>query len=216
MFYISFISEILALVTGLILFKQVKPVALRLLIPILIFTVINEGLAYFKVYSKEGINKSYIYNCFFLAEVIIFFLIFYLSFHKSKYKTAALLIFGLSIVAAIFFLSTKGAGKFNPYFLNVVCFCLLGFGVCYYSFIYYSPEAYNIRKDPLFWFSTGIIIVNFIHLLFVNATFIESFRNNASSKQVFQTLNTIGNVFYYGCIITSFLCSSKYHRPAGI
>jgi hypothetical protein len=215
MFYLNFISEILALATGLFLFKKIAPVALRLLVLILIFTVINEGFAYFKVYNKAGINKSYFYNVFFVVELISFFLIYYLTYQSRKYKRFIVAIFIFSTTVALYFLLTKGAGGFNPFFLNAVCFCLLVFGFAYFYFIYNSPEVNNISRDPLFWFSTGIIVANFIHLLFVNATFIESFKNNPGSKQVFQTINTVGNLFYYGCIITSFICSSRYRRQVG-
>lgn len=72
---------------------------------------------------------------------------------------------------------------------------MIGFGFIYYQNVFKLKQVYFFRKDPLFWLSTGVIFVNFLHLLFVNAVFIESFRNNQSSGDVFKVLNTIGNIF---------------------
>ncbi len=218
MFYISYIFEFLAFATGLVFLKKIRPVAYRLVIVVLFATVINEGLAYFKVYNRIGINKSYFYNSFFIGEMILFFLVFYFFYKKNSSKKNLLIasiLFTICIALSVFFLFQNGIGRFNPFFLNPICICLIGFGFLYYNYIYNIKKVINLKTDAIFWFSTGLIIVNFIHLLFVNAVFIDSFRNNPNSKEIFSTLNTIGNIFYYSCFIISFICSSPSRRPAG-
>ena len=193
MFYISYIFEFLAFSTGLYFYRKIQPVVYRYSIIILLLTVINEALAHFKVYDRAGINKSYLYNSFFLIELVVFFLIYYFFYRQNfhyKYMAIGIVIFILSISVAIFFLMLNGARKFNPFFLNATSFCLIALGFLYYIFIYKANTVIELKKNPLFWFSTGLIIANFIHLLFINATFIESFRTNPNSKEVFSILNT--------------------------
>lgn len=216
MFYISYIAEILALAAGLLFYFKMKPAVLRLLVSLLLITVLNEGLTYFKVYANAGLNKTHFYIGFFFLEMICFFLVFYKWFKEEQtYRMLTRGIFGISLLLAVLSITIKGGNKLNPFFLNAVCLCMIGFGILYYRFIFQRRQVYYFRKDPMFWLSTGMIFVNFIHLLFVNAVFIESFRRNPSSADVFQVLNAIGNVFYYGCIIMAFICSSRFHRQAG-
>lgn len=216
MFYINFTFEILALAAGLVLFYKIKPVVLRLLIPLLLITVVNEGLAYYKVYTAAGLNKTHFYIGFFLLEMLIFYCIYRSWFNQErKNKKLASLIFLCSVLLSIFTLFMWGYNKLNPFFLNVVCLCMIGFGFLYYRFVFRINKVFLFRKDPMFWLSTGVVFVNFLHFLFVNAVFIDSFRNNNSSAEVFQVLNTIGNIFYYGCIIIAFICSSRYPRQVG-
>ena len=215
MFYISYSFEIAALITGLILYFKLRPVIFRLLVILLIITVLNEGLSFFKFYKNAGVDKSYFYNFFFVVELITFFLIYKLNYKYKRHQEILTFIFLFSVFFAFLFFMVKGVGVFNPFFINAISLGLIGFGFFYYYTLYNSEEITTIKTNPLFWLSTGIIIVNFIHLLFVNATFVESFRNNPTSKEVFRIINTAGNIFYYSCIITCFICSSRFHKPDG-
>lgn len=216
MFYINFISEILALAAGLLFYFKMKPAVLRLLVPLLLFTVINEGMAYYKVYANAGLNKTHFYIGFFFLEMICFYFVYHDWFTDEGFsRKLTKSIFFITLFLAVLSIIVWGGNKLNPFFLNAVCLCMIGFGVLYYRFVFHSKQVYNFRKDPVFWLSTGVIFVNFLHLLFVNAVFIESFRNNQASGDVFKVLNTIGNVFYYGCIIMTFICSYKFPRRAG-
>lgn len=216
MFYISYIAEILALAAGLLFYFKMKPAVLRLLVPLLFVTVLNEGFAYFKVYANSGLNKTHFYIGFFFLEMICFYFIFYKWFKEEKVSRMLTRgIFIISMILAIVSIAVKGGNKLNPFFLNAVCLCMIGFGILYYRFVFQKKQVYFFRKDPMFWLATGMIFVNFIHLMFVNAVFIESFRKNPASADVFKVLNAIGNIFYYGCIIIAFICSSRFPRRVG-
>lgn len=216
MFYVSYISEILALAAGLFFYYKIKPAFLRLIVPLLFFTVINEGLAHYKIYANAGLYKTHFYIVFFFLEMICFYLIYHNWFkEEGDSRKLTKFIFGITILLAVVSIIIWGVNKLNPFFLNAVCLCMIGFGILYYRFVFQRKLVYFFTKDPMFWLSTGVIFVNFIHLLFVNAVFIDSFRKDPSSEYVFQVLNTIGNIFYYGCIIITFLCSSRFHKQVG-
>lgn len=216
MFYINFSVEIMALAAGLLYYFKIRPAVLRLLVPLLLLTVINEGLAYYKVYANAGLNKTHFYIGFFFLEMICFFFVYHKWFkHEGSSKKSVSFIFFITMLLAVISIFVWGGNKLNPFFLNAVCLCMIGFGILYYRFVFQRKQVYFFTKDPMFWLSTGAIFVNFIHLLFVNAVFIDSFRKNPSSAFVFQVLNTIGNIFYYGCIIITFICSSRFHKQVG-
>jgi len=214
-FYISFLLELMALAAGLIYYKRMHPAALRLLVPFLLITCLIEGFAYFGLFRNSGLNKNYFYAGFFLLQLYVFWRVFVCMINRDRYIHFLNLVFSISLFLSVFTLSVWGAEKLNPYFLNVVCLCMISYGFAYYYLIYNSRDIRHFRKEPLFWISTGIIFVNFIHLLFVNVTFIESFRRSATNTEVFKILNSAGNLVYYSCIIYGFICSSKFLKQAG-
>jgi hypothetical protein len=215
MFYISFFLEVLALLIGLVLWRRLKPPALRLIIVLLFITVVNEGLTFYEVFRRFGINKHIFYNCFFLLEIILFCLLFIRVYKKGRHRQVVKLTMVLALILCSIFTGIFGFTFFNRYFLIVVGGSLIFLGLIHYHFIYVSTVIMSIFRDPIFWLSSGLIMVNFIYLLFVAATFIPSFRSDLASREVFQSLNSLANVFYYGCIITAFICSSKFPMRVG-
>jgi hypothetical protein len=214
MFYISYFFECSALLTGLWLLKQPQHFSLKLLTILLLITVINEGFSYFGFYRSIGLNKTYAYETFFILQSLVFYLLFYNSLPQKKQKLATTVISIFLILCQIIALFIRGTNKLNAYFLNFVCIHMIFLGFIYYNHIYTINKVHKIYKDPFFWIATGMLIVNFIHLFFVNATLIKSFANNLASKSIFKSLNTFGNIFYYSLLIYSLICSSKFQKRA--
>lgn len=215
MFYTTYVFEILALLTGLIFYKKIRPVAYRLIVPILLLTVLNEGFAHFKMYEQWKLPKLLFYNIFFIIQVIIFSVIYYATYAERRYKNIVGGIGVIAIVTGIIFLVIHGYSRFNPYFLDAIAAGLILIACVYLYYLQAKGKINHLKKNSLFWFSSALIIGNFFLLLFVNAVFIDSFRTDPNSRKVFATLNTIGNVLYYSFIIISILCSSLSIRRAG-
>lgn len=215
MFYVTYVFEILALLTGLIFFSKIKPVVYRLIVPILLLTVVNEGFTHYGVYKSWNQPKILFYTIFFILQIIVFSIIYYFSYNRRRYRNIVAVICILSVIAGIVFLKIYGIFNFNPYFINAIAIGLVLMASLYLYSIQANDKVYHLAKDSLFWFSVGLITVNFFLLLFVNALFIDSFKNDKHSQEIFSTLNSIGNVIYYSCIIISILCSSQSPRRAG-
>lgn len=215
-FYINYIAEFAAFATGISLYSKLSPVSYRLLVFVLFLTVVNEGCSYFGFYYSIGVNKGYFYNGFFLTELIAFFFIFRTIYFEDRYKRAAQWIILPAVPTAIFFLFRSGLHSFSPMFINVISIALIAFGLLYVHSVYKLERVHRLRSDPAFWLSLGVVLVNFFLLLFANATYVDAFRTDPTSAFVFRLLNTIGNIFYYGCLILCFVCSYSLHRRAGI
>jgi len=215
MFYTTYVLEILALLTGLAFYIKIRPVIYRLIVPILLLTVLNEGLAYFKMYEQWKQPKLLFYNIFFIIQLIVFSFIHYATYAEQKYKNIVAGIGLVSLITGMIFLIVHGAVKFNPYFLDAIAAGLILIACVYLYYLQAKGKIYHLKRDPFFWFSNALIIGNFFLLLFVNAVFIDSFRADPNSREIFETLNTIGNVFYYSCIIIGILCSSLSLRRVG-
>jgi hypothetical protein len=212
MFYVSYFFECAALLAGFVLLSRLQHFFLEALIILLLITVINEGCSYFGVYRTLNFNKNYAYEVFFIIQSVIFYLIFNqalpLKTHKQIITAVTICLISFQLLALIL----VGFDKLNPYFLNFVCIHMIFIGFMYYYYVYNTNKIINIYNDPFFWIATGLVLVNFIHLFFVNATLIKSFANNPSSKSIFKSLNTFGNILYYSLLIYAFICSSKFQK----
>lgn len=215
MFIINYIFEFCPLLIGLTFYKKIRPPFYRLILLVLLITVINEGCSHFDVYHTLRIPISFFYNIFFLFQLVVFFIIFFLSLDRKLYKKIAVIIFISSLILSLYFLNHIGWTEFNPLFIDSVSGCLISLGFLYFISIY-QKEVHLLKTDSLFWFSTGVIIVNFFLLLFVNAVLIDAFRNDPNSIFIFKILNTVGNFVYYSCLTISVLCSSQLRNQDGI
>ncbi|PZR27405.1 MAG: hypothetical protein DI535_10335 [Citrobacter freundii] len=215
MFYIILALEALAFLTGLLLFRKIKPVIYRLIVFVLLLTVVNEGLVVFGVYQKWHVPKYLFYNIFFLIQLIVFLLIFYFSYEKQRAKLVTGLIGIAGIVVSSLALQKHGIMGFNPYFVDSIAGSIILLGCSYLYFQQAKEKLYHPTKDPLFWFSSGLIIANFFLLLFISATFLKSFTAEATSTKIVFTLTSIGNLLYYSFIIISMLCSSRSPKLVG-
>ncbi len=212
-FHLNYFLELSAFLTGLALYRKLQPGSFKLLVLLLFLTVVNEGLAYWGVYSKIPVKKTLVYAIFFIIECTVLWRIFAVK-QKAKTQWVYHGVFLLAISLQLFFLFRYGYQRMNSPFLNVVCCFAVFLGVSYYYKLYAAQQYTDITKDPYFWLATGIIIVNFVHLFYVNAILLNAFRNDPNRFTIFKNLNTIGNVIYYPLLIKALLCSSKLQKQA--
>ncbi len=214
-FLINYSLELSAFLTGLMLYRKLQPGIFKLLVLLLFFTVVNEGLSYLGFYTQIHVKKTLIYAIFFIIECIIFWRLFAVK-QKAGKRWFYHSIFLAALILQVFFLFRYGYKQMNSPFLNVICCYTIFLGISYYYKLYTEQKYFDITKDPFFWLATGIIIVNFVHLFYVNAIFLNVFRNDPNRFKIFKNLNTIGNVIYYPLLIKALLCSSKLQKQATI
>ncbi|MET0464433.1 MAG: hypothetical protein ABW007_14810 [Chitinophagaceae bacterium] len=215
MFYITYVLEISAFLTGLIFLQRVRPVIYRTVIIVLLLSVVNEGLAHYKIYQQWNVSKHIFYNSFFLIELAIFSLIFYKALQDRAYQKKILTVAVAGMIAVVVAIVTNGFVPFNPFLIDAVIISIIFQAGLYLYLRNAGQKVYDLTADPLFWFSSGVILVNVFLLLAVNAIFIDAFKADSMSKSIISTLNTIGNLVYYAFIIISMLCSFRSPRLAG-
>lgn len=212
MFEITFVLEILAMLTGLILYKKIKPVIYKLMIVLLVITVWNEGSSYYGLHDLLQLNKKASYNLFFLVEFVIIAIIYSTAANNSPVFIAFNVVVFLT---AISLLIVSGLYQISPDYVSLICGSLIlsGFYQLYKTYI--NGDLSNLREDPLLYFTIGLIVAQFFLLFYINAKRIDSFREDKSWLTVFRALTTVGNIIYYLLISYSFICTSIYRRRAG-
>ena len=185
----------------------------RMFVFFLFFTIINEGLSHYKIYSSYHLNKLVFYNAFFFLQFIIINIILIVSSPPNKYIRAICMIF---MIGAAILLLYSGFSVLSPDFITVICIGLIVLPFSYLFLSYSKGNISNLRHDSLLFFSVGLIVTQFLLLLYINAKRIDSFKSDSNSLLIFRLFNTIGNIIYYLLIIYSFICTSIFRRRAGI
>lgn len=212
MFEITYSLEILAFLTGLIFLKKINPKIYRLFVIFLFITVINETLSYYKFYAAYGLSKLLFFNLYFLLQFIIIGIIY--SF-ASPSNSFIKWFFGIFLISVILLLWETGLYVLNPNYITVICSGLIILAFCYLFILYSSGDISRLKSNSLLFFSIGLVVAQFLLLLYINAKRIDSFKSDTNSLFLFKLFNTIGNVIYYLLIIYSFICTSISRRQAG-
>ena len=204
--------EIIAMITGLIALKHIKPVYLKSLVLLLVITVINEVV--FVKKSKEwwDLSRNIFYNGFSFIDMITWFYIFYKIHYKKSFKIFVLIL-GISCilysVVEICFLKswkvfhTDSLRLFN---LSMIILSLI------YLYQLLKKEYHQLSRDPLFLTCAACIL--FHSIFFINlTTFTEpKYWKGSKPGQVFFILQDTGISLYYLLICAAFISCIYYNR----
>lgn len=202
---ISKIFEIIALLTSLVAFKAIRPLYLRILVPLLILTVAVEN------YFSKIIEVNKVYNVFSLVEMAVWFFIFFKILPRKNFRVgiaiAAILCFTYAFVEVMYMRSwlVFRTDSLRIYNLSIILFSTL------YFFEINKKEYHNIFTDPLFWICTACFL---FHLLFFfNNTIWGQFFywKLTNAKAVYITLQSTANIIYYSLLCKGLLvCYYKF------
>jgi hypothetical protein len=216
MFILSFSVEIMAMVIGFLFYKKNHALFYKMLLLLLVLTVSNEGLSHYGFYKNWGINKMLGYNIFFILQFCLTAIMYISVLDKLSSKKTFMFFGGLVIIIALVLLFNSGWGVLNADFISLICLAMITCGFSYLYKIYATEKIFSLKTDSLFWFSLGMIITQFLLLLYINALRVDTFRKDEKSMDVFKIFNNIGNVIYYLCISYSFICYSIFRKRASI
>lgn len=211
MFEITYSLEILSFLTGLVFFKKINPPVYRLFVFFLFVTILNETLSYYKFYASHNLNKLTFFNLFFLLQFIIIGIIYSIA-SSNKFVR---LFFGMALLISLYLLFKTGLTVLSPDYITAICVGLIILAFSYLFILYSNGDISNLKNNSLLFFSIGLVVAQFLLLLYINAKRIDSFKSDINSLLLFKLFNTIGNIIYYLLVIYSFICTSIFRRQAG-
>ncbi len=207
------IIEIVALLSGLIVYKTIRPDFLKIIVALLLITVINECLIVPYIKMTGIINRNYAYNIFSLIDISIWFFTFYKIETSSAIKK---IIVGAAITCLTYTLLElnflKSWEQLHPDSFRVYNIMIVAMATRYFYRIMLK-EYHNILLDSFFWVSTGCFLFHFI--FFVNITMLaeDRFWDEKTSRLIFNFLHNIANILYYNCLsIAFYVCYLNYNR----
>lgn len=149
--------EGLAALFAFIFYKKYSHTYLRFFPWLLLYTFLNEIFGEY-IFNIFGTNVV-LYNVYNIIFFMYFYFVFYKNEERKHYKT-------LIIIASFCFIGSSLVNLFYSSFLldpqlltYIVGACVLIFCIIlYFLDILYTPQVLQIRKDLLFWVSTGLLL----------------------------------------------------------
>lgn len=198
------ILETLALITGLVAFKAIRPVYLKWILLVLLITIVNEAV--FVAYARSHkLNRNIYYNIYSIIDMAAWSMIFLRIHAREKHYNWLLLLLSACFAYCLvdIFLISKWTllhtQSHRLYDILIVCLS------CLYFYRLMQKQFHILKTDPLFWVCTACFIYH--ALLFIDFTFLGDakylyFKN---SRQVRQALQSVYNSAYYLLLCITFI-----------
>lgn len=210
-YYVNFL-ELLAFVISLLAFRIKQPV-FYLLCFILFFTVVNEWFVVQDFPLRRLLTHNEIYNFFSLADMAVWFGIFYLILRGNTLQftvfIAALLAFAFT---AWELFALKSWNEFHTDSMRVYSLFIIYFASLYF-YSRLKLDYYNFLTDPIFWLCAACFL--FHSSLFISFTAMArpEYFKLVNAEHFFFILHNAGNTFYYVLLsVASLLCYCKQHK----
>jgi hypothetical protein len=193
--YLSIVSGILPLLAALYNYRQLDSV-LKLFTLLCLVSLSFDVLEY--ISTKLGVrNNCPLFHLYVLLAVLFFTVIYYRAFYESIFKTIALILGGLALVAVICNAIFIEHIWVYPSISNTVsCLLMIILSLTYFFQLLTRQEFVHIDKQALFWINTGVLFYFSINIfLFMLYNKIDpSVRNDYYMIQ--SGANIIANLLY--------------------
>jgi hypothetical protein len=197
-------AELSALIISMLTWQALKGTAFRLFPFFLFFIVAVEGIG---IYTGRALHykNAWFYNISTTLEFIFYARIFSLTLRDPLFKKAAgrfMVVYPILVLMNIAFI--QGFTEFHSYTnalgsVFMVIFCCLFF----YELLL-NPLEGELRKEPMFWISTGILFFYLGNLSF--DLLYNLLKNDATGRDLFKSINNNLILILYSCFIIAFLC----------
>jgi len=204
---LNILVEIIAFIVSVFCYTAIKNKPMIWFIPFLLFIVIIEHTG---MYIQEELHKvnSWLYNISIPVEFFFYSYLFKSYFRDKRFKKIAMacqwFIPVFAIGNAVF---SQGFYNFNTHTLvagNVVMIMLC---CLYFVDLFKKEEETVLRKDPMFWISTGLLFFNLGELPYtIFMDYLIAHRHDQRAM-LFISLNS--NLIYilYAAISIGLLCT---------
>lgn len=198
------ILETLALFTGLVAFKAIRPEYLRWILLVLSITILNEAVLVAYARSHK-LNRNIYYNLYSIIDMAVWSMIFVRIHAREKYFRGILTIlsccFAYCLIDIFWFSKLIYLHTQSHRLYDILIVCL----TCLYFYRLLQKEFHLLKTDPIFWICMACFIYH--SLLFIDFTFLGDakylyFKN---SQQVRQALQSVYNSAYYLLLCITFI-----------
>ncbi len=153
---IYLVAILFSLVACLLNLRRLQPAYLKYFMWFLLLALPVETIGYYT--KQQGIRNHLMYNVFFLVEFTFLNFIYYQAIPLERVRKIirvhSLAFIGLFLVNATF---VQGWTLFNSYMFLVGGLSVLTWIGIYFFQLLTNPTPPELRKQPLFWISTGLL-----------------------------------------------------------
>ena len=150
--YASTVSVIVPLALAIYQAKHLKSYS-RLILILLLFSLLADGLSYFL--SRRAINTNWIVNYYLLIQFSLFGMIYLIELKRPRFLMLIALVFvPYFVIGTMFF---YGLFDFNTHVNSIAGLILVGISIYYLYHLLKELQVDNIAKVPMFWISFAVL-----------------------------------------------------------
>ncbi|HEX9513530.1 MAG TPA: hypothetical protein VF939_23730 [Puia sp.] len=204
-FPLSYYFELGAFIVSTMVYPGLKGTSFRLFPFFLFFIVLVEFTGrYLKIAFHQN---TWFYNITTTVEFVFYAYIFELELQDPALKKTAsrfMIIYPLLVLLNLLFV--QGFRQFHSYTMVIGTIFMIIFCGLYFYELLLNPLEGQLRRDPMFWISTGILFFNLGGLSYdILFNLLQKYATNTSGK-LFQNINNNLILMLYSCFIIAFLC----------
>jgi len=126
---------------------------LRLILILLLFSLLADGLSYFL--SRRAINTNWIVNYYLLIQFSLFGMIYLIELKRPRFLMLIALVFvPYFVIGTMFF---YGLFDFNTHANSIAGLILVGISIYYLYHLLKELQVDNIAKVPMFWITFAVL-----------------------------------------------------------
>ncbi len=196
--------ELAAFVVGMLTYHFLKGTTFRLFPFFLLFIVIVELTGTYIV-RKLHQHNSWLMNISTTLEYVFYAYIFSLTLRDPAFKKMARRFMACyPVLVLLNLLFVQGFTEFHSYTVVLGSIFMVIFCCFFFYELLLNPLEGELRKEPMFWTSTGILFFYLGDLTF-NLLF-TLLKDDEMGGKVFQSINNNLILILYSCFIIAFLC----------
>lgn len=204
-FTIDLTVLLIAIPVGFITFKKSNPLYLKLLPFFLLLTMAVELIG--ELLQGPGRNNLLLFNLFTVIEFCYYTWFFSEVTHGKRVKRSIQIIkYLLPTICLINIFFLQGPTVFHTYTYCAACLIMVGLGITYFYQLFYSSGRIDLRREPAFWISIGIVFFFTCAVSVIGViNYVSTLPRNIAI--LLQKIFLLINAFFYIFFIIAFLCN---------
>jgi len=205
-------AELCAFIVSALTYRRLRGTPFRLFPFFLLFIVLVELAGrYISVILLQ--KNAWLYNISTTVEFVFYAHIFLLTLHTPDFKKLAawfMPVYPLLVLLNLVFI--QGFTQFHSYTMVLGSVVMIVLCCLFFYELLLNPVEEELRKDPMFWISTGILFF-YLGDLSYNLLFnlVQKHAGHMSTK-LFISINNNLILILYSCFIMGFLCRRTPRR----
>jgi hypothetical protein len=202
-FYFYIIAA--AVIAGIIRYRRIQPMTLRLFVPFLILSLIMEITGMVTV--KMHLQNHWIFNFFTCFEFLFYSYIYSRLLEDRKWIRIVrycIVLYPALFLINIFFV--EGFYRFHTITYRVGSVMIVFWCYLFFRQLMRSEAFISIFRMPAFWISTGLLFFYAGFFFYMSAGYILMYTRLVIDRMVWYAISGTLNAILYGCFLIAFLC----------
>lgn len=206
--HIFFIA--LAVVTGVISYRRMNALPLRLFLLFLLYTLLNECIAYWMM--SQNIRNHWLYNIYNYVRFPLLAIIYYFLINNPQFKKIiAGFLLSIPLLLAV---NMYVYGTFYQLHTLAILYgsvFIIFLTICFLRQLLYLPLEDSILHHPFFWISSGLLFYFLGNVPFLGALNYLIANNPGVAVQLY-TITRILNILMYSLFTVAFIITWRHMK----